>query len=90
MSSPSKTPPAETESFPPDVVDQIGRALAEALVRCWSRMPQELQHDVFEAAVSQGGESLRQPLAIFLHGQHHRTVDSLHARSLSEPDSLGG
>jgi hypothetical protein len=90
MSPRSKTPLAETVSFPPDVVDQIGRALGEALAQCWSRLPQELQHDIFEAAVRQGGETIRQPLAIFLHGKHHRTVDSLQARSLSEPDSLGG
>ncbi len=90
MSPPSKTPLAETASLPPDVIEQIGRALGEAMAQCWSRLPQELQHDVFEAAVSQGGEALRQSLAIFLHGKHHRTVNSLHARSLPEPDSLGG
>jgi hypothetical protein len=90
MTPSSKSPLAETVNFAPEVVDQIGRALGEALAQYWSRLPQELQHDVFEAAVSQGGEAIRHPLAIFLHGKHHRTIDSLHARSLSEPDSLGG
>ena len=90
MSSPAETPPAKTASLSPDVIDRIGQALGGALAQHWSRLPQELQHDVFEAAVTQGGEAIRQPLAVFLHGKHHRTVNSLHARSLSEPDSLGG
>jgi hypothetical protein len=36
------------------------------------------------------GETIRQQLAVFLHGQHDRTVDTVQARAMPEPDSLGG
>ena len=49
----------------------------------------EVQHDLFEAAVLAEGE-VRQPLAIYLHTKHPRTVETLQARAISEPDSLGG
>ncbi len=83
MQATSVPPPAET-------ADQLARALGQAAVRCWSNLSQEDQHDLFEAAVSAEGEAIRQPLAIFLHGKHDRTVHSQHARATTEPDSLGG
>jgi hypothetical protein len=56
----------------------------------WSRLSQETQHDLFEAAVAAEGEAIRQQLAIFLHGKHDRTLDAIHAKAIAEPDSLGG
>jgi len=50
----------------------------------------EVQHDLFEAAVLAEGEAIRQPLAIYLHTKHPRTIETLQARAISEPDSLGG
>lgn len=70
--------------------DQIARALGEAVARCWSRLPQDVQHNLFEAAVQGRGEAARHQLAIFLHAKHDRTIDAQHARALPEPDSLGG
>ena len=32
----------------------------------------------------------RTQLALFLHGKHPRTCDSLKANAMIEPDSLGG
>jgi len=47
----------------------------------WSRLPQDVQHDLFEAAVLAGhanerDESLRERLALFLHDRHPRTADA--------------
>lgn len=70
--------------------DRLSSALGHAVAQCWSRLPQEFQQDLFEAAVSSEGESIRQQLAIFLHSKHARTADSLRARATPEPDSLGG
>lgn len=78
------------ETLPEVVVANMSRALGHAVARCWSRLPQEVQHDLFEAAVNSEGEAIRQSLAIFLHGKHDRTLDALHAKALAEPDSLGG
>ena len=79
-----------TATLPADAADKISRALGHAVARCWSRLPQEAQHDLFEAAVDSQGEAIRQQLAIFLHGQHARTLDALHSQATREPDSLGG
>lgn len=73
-----------------DAASRLSSALGHAVAQCWSRLPQEFQQDLFEAAVSSEGEAIRQQLAIFLHGKHARTVDSLRARATPEPDSLGG
>jgi hypothetical protein len=50
----------------------------------------EIQHDLFEAAVLSEGETIRQLLAVYLHGKHPRTLDLVQARAMPEPDSLGG
>ena len=55
-----------------------------------SRLPQDIQHDVFEAAVTLEGEVIRQQLAIYLHSKHTRTTDAMQVRATPEPDSLGG
>ena len=73
-----------------ETTDKIARALGQGLAQCWSRLAQDIQHDIFEAAVTLEGEAIRQQLAIYLHGKHTRTTDAMHARATSEPDSLGG
>jgi hypothetical protein len=73
-----------------DVTDRLSKALGQAIVRCWSRLPRDVQHDLFEAAVTAEGETIRQHLALYLHDTHARTIVSLQARAMSEPDSLGG
>jgi len=73
-----------------DATDKMSRALGHAVARCWSRLSQEAQQDLFESAVESQGEAIRQQLAIFLHGQHARTLDALHSQATPEPDSLGG
>ena len=77
-------------ALPADVTDRLSKALGQAMVHCWSRLPRDVQHDLFEAAVRSEGEAIRQQLAIYLHGTHARTIGSLQARAMTEPDSLGG
>ena len=36
------------------------------------------------------GESMRQVLAMHLHDKHERTIQSVQAKAMPEPDSLGG
>src|SRR6478735_5079775 len=69
-----------------DATDKMSRALGQAVARCWSRLSQEAQQDLFESAVESQGEAIRQQLAIFLHGQHARTLDALHPQAPREPD----
>ena len=75
---------------PADISDRLSKVLGQAMVHCWSRLPRGVQQELFEAAVTQEGEAIRQQLAIFLHGTHARTLGSLQARAMPEPDSLGG
>jgi hypothetical protein len=72
------------------IKEQLFRALGEAVARSWSNLPQHVQHRLFEEAASVHGEPMRQQLAVFLHHKHVRTTDSIKARAISEPDSLGG
>jgi hypothetical protein len=74
----------------PKAAEQLSRALGQAVAQCWSSLPQEIQHNLFEAAVTLEGETVRQRLAVYLHGKHERTVDTVQARAMPEPDSLGG
>jgi hypothetical protein len=74
----------------PEEKAMVSRALGQAVAQWWSRLPQDIQHNLFEAAVSSEGESIRQLLAVFLHGRHDRTVDALQRRAIPEPDSPGG
>ncbi len=73
-----------------EAADAMSRALGQAVARCWSGLPQEIQHNLFEAAVNSEGETIRPRLAVYLHGKHERTVDAGQARTMPEPDSLGG
>ena len=78
------------DSFSPDAADELSRALGQAVARCWSNLPQQIQQTLFEAAVMSEGEAIRQPLAVYLHSKHGRTLDTVQARAIPEPDSLGG
>ena len=80
----------ERDALSFETVVKLSRALGQAVARCWSSLPQEIQHNLFEAAVTFEGETIRQQLAVYLHGQHERTVDAAQARAMPEPDSLGG
>jgi hypothetical protein len=71
--------------------EQLTRALGEAVVRTWSKLPQDVQNCLFQEAVTFQGESIRPQLAVFLHDKHPRTSDPLgKPREMMEPDSLGG
>ena len=78
------------DELPSETKEQVFRALGVAVVAMWSRLPQDVQHDLFEGAVTSQGESTRQQLAVFLHGEHPRTSDAAKSRAMPEPDSLGG
>jgi hypothetical protein len=70
--------------------DQFARALGDAVVRIWGRLPAGLQNRLFEEAVSSHDEKIRPDLAIYLHDRHPRTCAAVRARAMLEPDSLGG
>jgi hypothetical protein len=76
--------------FPTQTQEDVVRSLGHAVAKVWSRLPQDIQHQLFEEAVASHGEAGRQQLAVFLHDLHPRTSDSLKARAMPEPDSLGG
>jgi hypothetical protein len=76
--------------FSPETKEMIFSALGKAVVRIWSNLPQDVQHHLFEEAVSSQGESKRHQLAIYLHAEHQRTADAVRARAVLTPDSLGG
>ena len=69
--------------------EKLTRAVGEAAVQIWSYLPPDAQHDLFEEVITELGEKMRQPLAIFLHGRHVRTSE-FRRREMIEPDSLGG
>jgi predicted ATPase len=68
--------------------EQLTQALGAGVVQIWSYLPPEIQHELFEEAVTCLGERMRHQLALFLHDRHVRT--DLRARGMLEPDSLGG
>jgi hypothetical protein len=70
--------------------EQFSRALGEAVVKIWGRLPHNVQRTLFEETITFGGESIRSELAAFLHEKHPRTTESIKARAMREPDSLGG
>ena len=78
------------DPLPAEIQDQIFCALGQAVAKVWSRLPQEVQHNLFEEAVASQGDPVRQQLAVFLHHKHQRTSDAVKAQAMSEPDSLGG
>src|SRR5947209_2841253 len=62
------------EELSEEATENLSRMLGQAVARCWSNLPQEIQHDLFEAAVMSEGETMRQQLAVYLHAKHERTV----------------
>ena len=79
------------DPIPGDVAEQLTRALGVAVVRIWSNLPHDVQHRLFEEAITSNGEAIRPQLAVFLHDKHPRTSDPLgKPREMIEPDSLGG
>jgi hypothetical protein len=76
--------------IPRETSEQLSRALGEAVVRIWSKLPHDVQCHLFEEAITSQGEGARPRLAIFLHEKHPRTFASIQARAMLEPDSLGG
>jgi hypothetical protein len=79
------------DTIPRDVVEQLTSALGEAVVRTWSNLPHDVQHHLFEEAITSKGEIVRPQLAVFLHDKHRRTSVPLgKPRDVTEPDSLGG
>ena len=84
-------PPHENKGeLSADAADRLCRALGQAATRCWSSLPQEIQHKLFEAAVMSQGEVIRQELAVYLHDKHDRTIIGAQLSAVPEPDSLGG
>lgn len=62
-----------------DVAARYFLILGAAAADLWSKLPQDLQHTIFERAVVLGhqgesDESLREQLAKFLHDHHARTL----------------
>jgi hypothetical protein len=73
-----------------DTSDLFSQALGDAVLRIWSRLPQQVQHDLFEEALTSEWAGMRAQLATFLHHKHARTVSAVANRAMIEPDSLGG
>ncbi len=76
--------------IPNEVSEKLSHALGEAVVRIWGRLPADIQQQIFEEATSHPREEARPQLAIMLHDKHPRTAATIAARSMIEPDSLGG
>lgn len=71
--------------------EQLVRALGEAALALWARLPHNLQQLLFEQVVAIRGEPMRHELATFLRDHHPRTSDApAETREVPEPDSLGG
>lgn len=68
--------------------EQLTTALGKGAVDIWSDLPPEMQHELFEAAITCLGEGIRHDLALFLHQRHART--DLQGRNTPESDRLGG
>ena len=61
--------------------ERIYRTLGHGVARAWSNLPQPIQQELFEAAVMAEGERMREPIAQFLHREHHRTKSGMQARA---------
>jgi hypothetical protein len=68
-----------------DMREKAIRRMGEAVVRVWSELPKDVQHQLFEAAVGPGEDEVRAELARFLREMHVRTTDALKARALWSP-----
>jgi hypothetical protein len=85
----TRTQAAKAE-FSVEAANELCRALGHGVAQCWSTLPQEIQHKLFETTVTAEGEAIRQQLALYLHGKHERTFNVAQSRMVLEPDSLGG
>jgi hypothetical protein len=70
--------------------EQLVRAVGEAAVALWARLPRDLQQLLFEQVVATRGEQMRHELAKLRHDNHPRTSDAPMPYEFPEPDSLGG
>jgi hypothetical protein len=70
--------------------ERIYRTLGQGVTSSWSNLPQATQQELFEGAVKSEGERMREPIAQFLHREHHRTKSGMQARAMPESDSKGG
>ena len=70
--------------------EQLIRAVGEAAVALWARLPHDLQQLLVEQVVATRGEQMRHELAKLLHDNHSGTSDAPTPREIPEPDSLGG
>jgi hypothetical protein len=73
-----------------DGVTSLVLALGKSVTTIWGTLPQDVQRELFEHAISAQDDATRERLAVFLHAIHFRTTDTLKARAMPEPDSLGG
>jgi hypothetical protein len=73
-----------------ETTEKLFLILGQAVSKIWSNLPQEVQHRLFDEAISSQDDAMRQRLAVFLHNKHSRTTDGIKARAIPEPDSLGG
>jgi hypothetical protein len=81
---------SEDEGADPSDVTTLQLALGKAVTAIWSNLPQNVQQELFERALSAQDDATRERLAVFLHTIHFRTTDALKARAIPEPDSPGG
>jgi hypothetical protein len=81
---------SEEEGTEASDVTPLQLALGKAVTAIWSNLPQNVQQELFEHAVSAQNDATRERLAVFLHTIHFRTTDALKARAIPEPDSPGG
>jgi hypothetical protein len=51
--------------------DRISRALGDAVVRVWGRLPHDLQSPLFDEVVAEN-EEMKGHLAVLLHEKHSR------------------
>jgi hypothetical protein len=61
-----------------DEESRFAPLLGRAAIHLWAELPRDVQEKLFEHAVvighrGEADESLREQLAIFLHGRHKRT-----------------
>lgn len=61
----------------PQEVEEMTAALGEAVVKCWSQFPQDVQQMLFEAAAARNENGFRGALALFLHDRNPRTADAM-------------
>ena len=71
-------------------MDELLLALAKAVTAIWSNLPQDIQHELFEHAVSAQDDATRERLAIFLHAIHFRTTDAINRAPSRSPTVRGG